>query len=188
MVEIIDYSARWPAEFRRLGGHLRCNLGALAVRIDHIGSTSVPGLCAKDVLDVQVSVHELGPEIARRLSQLGFRALASVWCDHRPPGANGPDEDWQKLFFTEPVGERRINLHVRAIDRPNQRYALVFRDFLIAHAPTAVAYGELKRRLAVGLREERDYPEVKDPAVDLIYFAALRWAEPMCWQPGPSDA
>jgi len=118
----------------------------------------------------------------------GFRSPTCVLSDHRPPDARGPNEDWQKLFFYEPTGERRGNIHVREVGRPNQRYPLLFRDFLIAHPPMASAYGELKRRLAASLRNQEDYPDVKDPAVDLIYLAAMRWAEQVSWEPGASGA
>lgn len=188
MIEVIDYRTEWPLEFKRVGVRLRSSLGQLAVRIDHIGSTSVPGLCAKDVLDIQVSVHSLNSTVTDKLSRLGFRAPAGVWVDHRPPEASGPEEDWQKLLFSEPVNERRINLHVRVVGRPNQRYPLLFRDYLIAHPQMAAAYGELKKRLAAGLADSADYAVVKDPAVDLIYLAAESWSESVVWRPGVSDA
>jgi GrpB-like predicted nucleotidyltransferase (UPF0157 family) len=188
MIALVPYSAGWPVEFRRLAERLRGRLGASAIRIDHIGSTSVPGLCAKDVLDVQVSVQSIDPHIGEQVAALGFRAPDGVWSDHRPPDASGPVADWQKLFFHEPIGERRVNLHVRAIGKPNQLYPLLCRDFLIAHPPIAAAYGELKRRLAAAVSDADDYTDVKDPAVDLIYLAALKWAELLPWQPGASDA
>ncbi|MGY0194833.1 GrpB family protein [Leptothrix sp. BB-4] len=188
MITLHPSNPDWPTGFRTLGARLRQQLGSLAIRIDHIGSTAVPGLCAKDVLDVQVSVQDLGAPVSDRLKAAGFRAPEGVWRDHRPPGAAGPDEDWAKLFFLEPDGERRVNLHVRVTGRPNQLYALLFRDFLIAHPPMAAAYGELKRRLVASLRDHEDYPDVKDPAVDLIYLAAEDWAHRTGWRPGPSDA
>jgi len=188
MVELVDYRQAWPAEFRRIGERLRKALDTVAIRIDHIGSTSVPGLRAKDVLDIQVTVEAIDRVVEARVLAAGFRQPPGVWCDHRPPDAIGPAEDWRKLFFYEPSGERRINLHVRELGRPNQRYPLLFRDFLIAHPPMAAAYGELKMRLAACLSAEDDYPEVKDPAVDLIYLAAQSWAELASWHPGASDA
>lgn len=65
----------------------------------------------------------------------------------------------------------------------NQRYPLLFRDYLRGHPATAEAYAELKRRLAVSLADPKQYPEVKDPAVDLIYLAAEDWAGRTGWQP-----
>ena len=63
MIIINDYNPAWPREFEAIRSSLLKILGSLAVRIDHIGSTSVPGLGAKDVIDIQVTVRELTPEI-----------------------------------------------------------------------------------------------------------------------------
>ncbi len=76
---------------------------------------------------------------------------------------------------------------MRVQGRANQRYPLLFRDYLRAHPATAEAYAELKRRLAQNLAAPKTYPDVKDPAVDLIYFAAEDWARATNWQPGLSD-
>jgi GrpB-like predicted nucleotidyltransferase (UPF0157 family) len=189
MIEIIDYRASWPDEFQVIARALRSALGELAVRIDHIGSTSVPGLCAKDVIDVQISVRALDRSVVEALQPIGYSAAHEISRDHRPPDDDGPDENWQKLYFRAPANLRRTHTHVRVQGRPNQRYALLFRDYLIAHPHTAAAYGELKRRLAVSLANpEEDYPDVKDPAVDLIYLPAQLWATNTGWKPGASDA
>ena len=70
---------------------------------------------------------------------------------------------------------------------PNQRYPLLFRDYLRAHPKTAQAYAELKRRLAANLADPFTYPDVKDPAVDLIYLAAEEWAARTGWRPWLTD-
>ena len=79
-------------------------------------------------------------------------------------------------------------MHVRVEGRANQRYALLFRDYLREHPAAAEAYGELKRRLAAELRNVGVYADVKDPACDLIIVAAEDWARATAWKPGPSDA
>ena len=146
----------------------------------------MPGLPAKNVIDVQVAVADLGA--ADPLAAAGFRPLEDIVDDHRPPGADGPDSDWAKRLFAEPEGERRANIHVRVEGRGNQRYALLFRDYLRSHPRTAEAYAELKRRLAGHMPDTMTYADVKDPAVDLIALAAEEWAAATGWQPGPSDA
>jgi GrpB-like predicted nucleotidyltransferase (UPF0157 family) len=206
MVEIIPYRPSWPAEFQAIAGQLRRGLGALALRIDHIGSTSVPGLAAKDIIDIQISVAALDEPVRTALQALGYEKAEGVWGDHVPPGFSDPQYEtgwsdqvnlelpaqsntaWAKWYFRPPEGQRPTHTHVRVLGRPNQRYPLLFRDYLRAHPETAAAYGELKRRLAAGLANPDIYPDVKDPAVDLIYLAAEDWASATRWQPGPSDA
>lgn len=187
MVEIIPYQARWPAEFQVIAAELRRGLGATALRIDHIGSTSVPGLAAKDVIDLQITVAALDDTVIAPLVELGYTKPDGVWRDHRPPHHAGPDSEWEKLYFHEPPGRRKTNTHVRVQGRANQRYPLLFRDYLRAHPQTAEAYAELKRRLAAHLADPTTYPYVKDPAVDLIYFAAEAWAQQSRWEIGASD-
>jgi GrpB-like predicted nucleotidyltransferase (UPF0157 family) len=190
-VEIVDYNPRWPHEFAAIGRALRQALGDLAPRIDHIGSTAVPGLAAKDRIDVQLTVagFERFAPVQAALEQIGYTIAPGNTRDHCPPGWEGQDEAWEKRFFRPPPGQRPANLHVRARGRANQRYALLFRDYLRAHPRSAAAYAELKRRLAAYLPENVNvYAEVKDPACDLIAVAAEDWAAATGWELGPSDA
>ena len=179
-VAIAEPRATWPGEFEAIAASIREALGALALRVDHIGSTSVPGLPAKDVIDVQLTVGALDrARLAPALQRAGF-VDQDIGSDHRPPGATGPDDDWRKLFFQAGSG-RPVNLHVRVAGRPNQRYALLFRDYLRAHRESAAAYAALKRALA-GLGIDRGvYADVKDPACDLIFIAAEDWASQTGW-------
>ena len=192
MVVIITYKETWPHEFQEIAGELRRALQALAIRIDHIGSTSVPGLAAKDVIDIQITVagfdERLHDHFTQAIAKIGYAQAEGVWVDHRPPLAIGPDSDWEKWVFRPPPTQRRTHIHVRVQDRPNFRFPLLFRDYLRCHPGMAEAYAELKRRLAAQLADPTTYPTVKDPAVDLIYFAAEEWAEVTGWHPGQSDA
>lgn len=188
MVEIVAYQESWPSEFLEIAALLRRALGDLALRIDHIGSTSVPGLPAKDVIDIQITVAALDHRVISAMTALGYTLPEGTWRDHCPPDFIGPQAEWDKLYFYPPPGQRRTNTHVRVQGRANQRYALLFRDYLRAHPATVEAYAELKRRLAQNLADPQAYPEVKDPAVDLIYLAAEDWAAATYWQPGARDA
>jgi GrpB-like predicted nucleotidyltransferase (UPF0157 family) len=183
MILIEPYSDRWPEDFQRIAARIRRELGDRGLRIDHVGSTAVPGLAAKPVIDVQVTVARL--EDAQPLLDAGFRETVG-FADHRPPGAEGPDADWQKRFFNPETG--RANIHVRVAGRANQRYALLFRDYLRAHPLAAEAYAELKRRLARELTDIGTYADVKDPACDLIAVAAEAWAADTGWAASASDA
>ena len=188
-ITIVPYDERWPAEFRRIGTALRSSLDGLAVRIDHVGSTAVPGLAAKDVIDVQVTVAELdAAAIAAALAPLGYALRDDVTRDHVPPGRDAAPGEWRKLYFRAPEGQRRTHLHVRQAGRANQRYALLFRDYLRAAPATAAAYARVKEALACLHPEEQDaYYDVKDPVCDVIIAAAERWAAATGHVPGPSD-
>jgi GrpB-like predicted nucleotidyltransferase (UPF0157 family) len=180
MIAVVSYRDGWVHEFERWRKRIATILGPRALRIDHIGSTSVPGLAAKDVIDIQVTVAQLAD--ADPLADAGFRAQPFL-ADHRPPGVSGDAGEWKKRFFNFPDGERRGNVHVRVERRANQRYALLFRDYLRAHPHAAEAYARLKLQLAKELADETAYPDVKDPACDLIWVAAEEWAAAVHWKP-----
>jgi GrpB-like predicted nucleotidyltransferase (UPF0157 family) len=187
MIEIVPYQTSWPAEFTEIASVLRRRLKGTALRIDHIGSTSVPGMSAKDVIDIQITVAEFDDLVVTAMTGLGYAQTSGIRRDHCPPGFTESETEWEKLLFLQPPGQRRTNTHVRVKGRANQRYALLFRDYLRVHPAAARAYAELKRRLAQHLSDPQTYPEVKDPAVDLIYLAAEEWAAVTQWQPSPSD-
>jgi GrpB-like predicted nucleotidyltransferase (UPF0157 family) len=181
---IHDYRPEWPAEYRQIAVVLAEALGDLALRIDHIGSTAVPGLAAKDIIDIQVTVAELDEAAIRpRLEAAGFRWLEG-YVDHQPPGMDLDPAELQKLYAREAPGERGTNVHIRAAGRLNQRYALLFRDYLCAHPQAVAAYEEVKRSLSriVGGDVEAYY-DVKDPIIDIILAGARAWAKTTGWEP-----
>ena len=108
---------------------LRAALGGAALRIDHIGSTAVPGLAAKPVLDVQISVAAFEPLAAFRapLEGLGYVYRAA-------------NPERTKRYFREPPGGRRTHLHVRLRGHWSEQFALLFRDYLRAHPAAAARY------------------------------------------------
>ena len=189
-IEIVDYRPAWTDDFRTIGERLRAALGARALRIDHIGSTAVPGLAAKDVIDVQVTVSGFDEDLSDAMSGAGFTAIPHITADHSPPGMTLPATELEKRLFTADDDCRRTaNVHVRVDGRFNQRYALLSRDYLRATPLAARAYGELKRALAGIVGGDREaYYAVKDPLFDILWAAAEGWAASSGWSPGPSDA
>jgi GrpB-like predicted nucleotidyltransferase (UPF0157 family) len=101
-IEVVAYDPGWPGRFAELGRELRAGLGEVALRIDHIGSTAVPGLAAKPIIDIQVSVAAFEPLEAFRvpLERLGYVYRA-----------DNPERT--KRYFREPPGRRRTHVHVR---------------------------------------------------------------------------
>lgn len=187
MIEIAPYRPEWADEFAGLAAALRRELGPLALRIDHIGSTSVPGLAAKDVIDIQVTVVELSDAVERATNAAGYQRLKPIVQDHIPPGGPYDPAEWSKWIFNEREG-RRVNAHVRLAGRANQLYPILFRDYLRSHPQASEAYARVKLALArLHPNDKEAYYDVKDPVCDIIMAGARAWATEIDWQPGPSD-
>jgi GrpB-like predicted nucleotidyltransferase (UPF0157 family) len=191
-VVVRPYQPGWAAEFAALAARLRAVAGDELLGLDHVGSTAVPGLCAKDVLDVQLLVPRLADAagLLARLRAAGFRPKEGFQCDvFRGVPADSPELG--KRYVREPAGERRVHLHVREAGRFNARFALLFRDYLRAHAPARDAYGEFKCRAAALFPASIEgYLYVKEPVFQLLYQAAELWAGQVGWTPpppGPKD-
>ena len=187
MITIVPYHEDWLDEFRAIAARLRAELGGLALRIDHIGSTSVFDLAAKDKIDIQVTVAELSPAVEQALNRAGYARNLEVNSDHIPPGDDNP-ANWRKWYFRQGEGMRATHIHVRLRGLPNQRYPLLFRDYLRANPQSAEAYARVKQQLARYHADDIEaFCDIKDPVCDLILFAAEEWAKEITWQPGPSD-
>lgn len=183
MIVIQEYDPRWPAEFEKIRHSLQEALGPLALRIDHIGSTSVPGLGAKNVIDIQITVAQLDPHIITQMTKAGFVHQAHISSDHVPRGEPAEPKLWAKYIFCEPPGQRRANIHIRVAGMPNQRYPLLFRDYLRAHPGSAMSIELIKRELAQRHADDAaTYYAIKDPVYDLIWVAADEWARFTNWQ------
>ena len=184
MIVIKDYDPEWDEEFLEIRQSLFDILGSLALRIDHIGSTSVPGLAAKDVIDIQITVEALAPEILHRLLDARYEYWEAITHDHVPPGENEDPALWVKYLFNQPNGHRRANVHVRIDGNPNQRYALLFRDYLRAHPDSARSIEIIKREIASRHPDDLDaYYDIKDPVYDLVWDAAQDWSAQTDWEP-----
>ena len=144
-VVVVDYDPRWPRQFEELRASVWPAVSDLALGIEHVGSTSVPGLAAKPILDVTIvlpSRHEVADAI-RRLATLGSRHRGNLGIDDREA-------------FDQPDGRPAHNLYVcpqATIGIVNQ---LAVRDYLRAHPDVAAAYGVLKKRLATQFPHDID--------------------------------
>ncbi len=174
---ITPYDPEWPSLFAQLGVTLRAALGAVALRIDHIGSTSIPGLHAKPIIDVQVSVASFEPLAAYRDPLLG---LGLVFRDYNP--------DMSKRYFREAPGTRHTHIHVRRAGSFPEQFTLLFRDYMRGHGADAQAYAALKYQLAAQFDNDRaGYTEAKGPFIWETIRKADQWAQQIGWAPGPSD-
>lgn len=184
-VALSPYQERWPREFERLASRLHAALGTAVVAIDHIGSTAVPGLPAKDVIDVQVIVRSLEPSatLLDAFRGAGFGQRPGDWNlrDHIPASWDGDTHVWAKLVVGPLMEERPSNVHVRVAGSPNERYALLFRDYLRSERSAREAWGEFKARLARAASSREEYGQIKDPATDVLMAAAEAWARERGW-------
>lgn len=190
MIVIHAYRPAWPVEFREIRKHLANVLGDTAKGIAHIGSTAVPGLGAKDIIDIQVAVEHLGADLVNRLANAGYEHVARHDRDHVPAGAAaapGAPGNWNKLYFRQRAGQRACHIHVRVQGSANHRYALLFRDYLRAHPAARDTVEGIKRELARLHANDADaYYAIKDPVYDLIWLAADAWAQASDWRPDAS--
>lgn len=184
MIVIENYRQNWSSDFQIIRRELAGLLGKQALQIDHIGSTSVPEMAAKDIIDVQITVAALDEGIARVLVDAGYVWRPALAHDHVPAGAEADPAMWSKMFFKAPPDRRAANVHVRVRGALNQRYPLLFRDYLRAHPRSARSMAMIKRELAKRHPNDEDaYYDVKDPVCDLVWEAALAWARQSDWEP-----
>lgn len=176
-VVVEPYDDQWPHLFSQLGSALRAVLGTTAQRIDHIGSTSVPGLDAKPIIDVQISVIAFEPLDAYRipLEQLGYVFRA-----------DNPERT--KRYFREAPQHRRTHIHVRRYGSWAEQFALLFRDYIRVHPHDAKQYAKLKYQLAEQYRDDRHaYTDAKTPFIWEVMRKADEWSQVAGWEPGPTD-
>jgi GrpB-like predicted nucleotidyltransferase (UPF0157 family) len=163
-IEIVDYDARWPRLFeeeRRRLAHVLVASEILAV--EHAGSTAIPSLAAKPIIDIFISVPSI--EQARATLVRPIEAMGYLYW------AENPNKD--RMFFVKgmpPYGERRTHhIHIFEPVRPIWQRALAFRDYLCEHADEAERYEQLKRRLAVQHPSDREaYTRAKDAYVEAV--------------------
>ena len=166
-LEVVPYDPRWPAAFDAEALRIRQALGPLAVRIDHHGSTAVPGLAAKPIIDIQVSVAALQP-----LAAYGD-PLAAIGYVHVPD----PDDSFCPFFHRPPRWPHTHHVHVVQAGGAEERRTLAFRDYLRAHHDAAREYEQLKQHLARQLapidRESREaYARAKTDFIERIIALA----------------
>ncbi|WP_132880461.1 dephospho-CoA kinase [Tamaricihabitans halophyticus] len=171
----------WPTQAARQIDRINVVAGERAHRVDHIGSTAVPGLAAKDVLDLQVVVSDLAAanRLADELIDVGLVRNSEGFTDTAQDGT-----EWDKALAVNADPGRAVNCHIRPADSPAWREALLLRDWLREHPEQVTAYADIKRQLA----ERNRYTRMDDYATDKTPFlrAALRraedWAKETGWR------
>jgi len=166
--QIVPYDSTWPGAFEAEAVRIRGALGSIALRLDHHGSTSIPGLAAKPIIDIQVSVQSLQPieAYATALLTIGYVHVAH------------PDDSFCPFFHRPAQWPHTHHVHVVAAGGAEERRTLAFRDYLREHRDAARQYEQLKLKVA-GQLAPRDsqsreaYAAAKTDFIERIIAIAL---------------
>jgi dephospho-CoA kinase len=193
---LVPHDPSWPDQARRIAARLKTACGHRAVRIDHIGSTAVPGMDAKDVIDVQVTVASLdaADELAEALTSAGYVRMPVTGDLGKPDGrstvaefdhTNG-ESLWHKRLHCSADPGRPTNVHLRVDGWPDQQFALLFVDWLAANPDVREQYLAVKREAEHAAGPEGhigDYIAAKEPWFSDAYRHAWGWADATGWRP-----
>jgi dephospho-CoA kinase len=194
---LVPADPAWSDQARRIAARLTAACGPKALRIDHIGSTAVPGLDAKDAIDIQVTVESLlvADQLAGALLAVGYPRIEHITSDVAKPGARSTVERydqnddpalWQKRIHASADPGRPTYVHLRVDGWPNQQFALLFVDWLVANPGVRDEYLAIKRKAEQpasapdgGIAE---YVGAKEPWLRVAYRRAWGWADAVGWR------
>jgi GrpB-like predicted nucleotidyltransferase (UPF0157 family) len=170
---IVDYDPRWPAMFEEERAQLLNVVGNWVLDIEHVGSTSVPGLAAKPVIDMLIAVRALAAADAHCIEPicgLGYeyiRDFETVMPFRR--------------YFRRLTDEQNHTHHIHLVEKGSEFWErhLLFRDYLRAHSERAREYEQLKLRLAPQFSDLNDYAEAKTDFIRAAERQARQW-RPSC--------
>jgi GrpB-like predicted nucleotidyltransferase (UPF0157 family) len=167
IVRVLPYDSHWPARYEAEAKRILEVAGEVVVRVHHIGSTAVPGLCAKPVIDILLEVSGLAEldAVSPRIESLGYESKGEFGM----PG--------RRYFRRDNAsGERTHHVHAFEVGSPDVDRHVAFRDYLVGHPQVSRAYGELKRELAQRFPAEiNGYVDGKDSFVKRHEREALAW-------------
>jgi GrpB-like predicted nucleotidyltransferase (UPF0157 family) len=143
-IEVVPYNPNWPVVYQAEHRLLRACLSPLLIDIEHIGSTSVPGLSAKPIIDIMASCDDLGEILLNRekLESMGYVLVET-----------GMRSRFLFRRVAEPDGQK-FNLHIVGVDTWKMRKERIMKDYLVRHPQDAVAYGGLKQKLAISYAKD----------------------------------
>jgi GrpB-like predicted nucleotidyltransferase (UPF0157 family) len=167
-IEIVRYDPGWPGAFEAEAARLRAALKSLALRVDHHGSTAIPGLSAKPIIDIQVSVAALQP-----LSAYGT-TLEALGYTHLPH----PDDSFCPFFHRPSQWPHTHHVHVVESGGREERRTLAFRDYLRDHGDVAREYENLKRKVAARIasadsQAQEHYAGAKTDFIEQVVALAI---------------
>jgi dephospho-CoA kinase len=182
----IDWGPRGQRVVAKIGSALARS--GVATEVSHVGSTAVPGLLAKDVIDVQVGVRHLADadrdDVMRALRDAGY-VLSGGNTQDTPHPAGADPAGWSKRFWGGSDPGEFVHVHVREHGSPGWRFALLFRDWLVHDAAERAAYAAEKRRLLAADDSTAAYVDAKEPWFEGAFERAQAWARRTGWHAEP---
>jgi len=158
---VVDYDPQWPILYEEEKDRILGLIGRLVVAIEHIGSTAVPGLGAKPIIDIMVAVRRLAD------AEECVEPLQSIGYEHVPEYNEIIPE--RRYFHKGPAEARTHHLHVVELASDFWERHLLFRDFLRTHPEEAQQYYDLKKELAANYRSDREaYTEAKTAFIESV--------------------
>ncbi len=160
-VTVVPYDNKWPAAFAQIKRELLSALGEYAVAIEHVGSTSVPGLSAKPIIDIDVVIPSYAcfAAVAEKLAEIGYRHEGDLGI-----------KDREAFKYADKPHLLPHHLYVCPKDSEELHRHLVFRDYLRTHPEDAAAYGKIKREAAALYPADIDaYMAHKNACIEKIY-------------------
>lgn len=166
---IQDYQADWPQRFEQEAEQIQTAIGPWLVRLEHVGSTSVPNLAAKPIIDMLGGVRQLSDVV-----QFCVGPLAHLGYEYVP---EFEDQLPLRRYFrkSDAQGVRRFHLHIYVLESAGWQRHLYFRDYLRAHPEQAQAYEALKRDLASRYDDTHAYTDAKSDFIQATEQAAREW-------------
>ncbi|WP_420125934.1 GrpB family protein [Longimicrobium sp.] len=166
-VKVVPHDPRWRAAFEVEARHVAAALGENVVAVHHVGSTSIPGIHAKPIIDLLVELNDVGQADARSpaMESLGYQVMG----EYGLPGRRYYRKD-------DPDGIRTHHVHAFQAGSEQVVRHLAFRDYLRAHPADAQAYGELKQKLAREHPQDMNgYMDGKDGFIKEMDRRAAAW-------------
>jgi dephospho-CoA kinase len=193
---LVPADPAWADQAQRIVARLTVACGAKALRVDHIGSTAVSGLDAKDAIDIQVTVESLpaADELATALLSAGYPCIEHIIADAAKLGARSTVECydhsddpalWQKRIHASADPGRPTYVHLRVDGWPNQQFGLLFVDWLAANPDMRDEYVAVKRKaeqVSAPDGEIADYVAAKESWLRVAYRRAWGWADRVGWR------
>ena len=164
IVKLVPYEKNWADEFEKEKRLLREILGDYALDIQHVGSTSIPGIISKPILDIAVAVSDLSvlSKLIPILTDAGYDVKDSI-------------EDKQEILARKGTPENRTHyIHIEAFNGEFWKHHILFRDYMLAHKEAVIEYEKIKREAYNKYKDERKkYTEAKHKFIREILEKAI---------------